>query len=177
MKEEIKCKICGKTFKSKAGLAGHMKIEHGIMKRITYPDEVAKRLKAVESQMKNFSGSVIPLISESFRGVQKTIEKTIETFEEISELTKDLTKRIFVLERSGIKPEKQSDKAIPKEQEHLKEPGLNQKKIILSDQAKERTKLLEDLLKEQLDRRDMLLKYDENGKPVVARKPQQRGIF
>ncbi len=46
---EIKCDVCGKTgFKSKAGLAGHKKIAHGADTRITYPDEIAKRLEAIE---------------------------------------------------------------------------------------------------------------------------------
>lgn len=48
----IKCDICGKeSFKSLAGLEGHKKILHGVDKRKTYPDDVSKRLEALESKV------------------------------------------------------------------------------------------------------------------------------
>jgi len=49
---ELKCDICGKIgFKSKAGLEGHKKIAHGVEKRKSYPDEIRKRLEAIEGQL------------------------------------------------------------------------------------------------------------------------------
>lgn len=45
----IKCDVCGKDdIKSKAGLAGHMKIAHSSDTRKTIPDEIGKRLEALE---------------------------------------------------------------------------------------------------------------------------------
>lgn len=50
----IKCDICGKRgFKSKAGLAGHKKILHGVEVRTkkTQRDEIEKRLQSIEVQI------------------------------------------------------------------------------------------------------------------------------
>lgn len=52
MKMVVKCEVCGKNdIKTKAGLAGHMKIAHGANTRKTVPDEIGKRLEALEAQM------------------------------------------------------------------------------------------------------------------------------
>jgi len=47
--KEIKCKLCGKTFKSESGLSGHMRLSHDEQRIKTVPDEIGKRLEAVEA--------------------------------------------------------------------------------------------------------------------------------
>jgi len=49
--EEVKCDICGKTFKDKSGLAGHKRLSHSEETRKTIPDEIGKRLEAIEKQV------------------------------------------------------------------------------------------------------------------------------
>lgn len=54
--EELKCDMCGKTgFKSKAGLAGHKKISHGIDTRKTVPDDIGKNLNALSESLEILS--------------------------------------------------------------------------------------------------------------------------
>ena len=47
--EEIKCDICGKIFKSLSGLEGHKRLSHSEQTKKTYPDEIGKRLAALEA--------------------------------------------------------------------------------------------------------------------------------
>lgn len=97
---KLKCNVCGKSgFKSKAGLAGHMKIAHGVEKHKTYPDEIGKRLEAVEGNLNKLAtawldnskvlrtndSNILDLISKltdscgkNFRSVQGWIETTTQ---------------------------------------------------------------------------------------------------
>lgn len=46
------CDVCNRGgFKSKAGLAGHKKIAHGVDIRKTVPDEIGKRLQKIEQML------------------------------------------------------------------------------------------------------------------------------
>jgi len=48
----IVCDVCGKTaFKTKAGLAGHQKIVHGVDKRKVCLDEVGERLAEINQKI------------------------------------------------------------------------------------------------------------------------------
>jgi len=49
----VKCPKCGQILKTRSGLAGHMKIMHGVDTRRTYPDEISQRLKAIENVIDN----------------------------------------------------------------------------------------------------------------------------
>lgn len=48
-KKEFPCPKCEKKCKSAAGLIGHIRLEHGELKKKTYPDEIADRLEAIEA--------------------------------------------------------------------------------------------------------------------------------
>ena len=49
--KELKCMVCKKTFKSRAGLTGHMRMQHGEVRKKTYPDEIGKRLDYIEKRL------------------------------------------------------------------------------------------------------------------------------
>lgn len=46
--DKFKCGICGKTFKSESGLVGHMRLTHDTQRIKTTPDQIGKRLEALE---------------------------------------------------------------------------------------------------------------------------------
>ena len=48
MDDKFKCGICGKTFKSESGLSGHMRFSHDEQRIKTTPDQIGKRLEALE---------------------------------------------------------------------------------------------------------------------------------
>jgi len=66
----VKCDICGKTgIKSKAGLAGHKQIAHSADTRITVPDDMGKRLEAVEKNQRrivDLTKTVVDTIKKSY---------------------------------------------------------------------------------------------------------------
>jgi len=47
----VECPMCGTLFKNRAGLAGHMRIEHGVEKKKTLPDEIGRRLEGLEADI------------------------------------------------------------------------------------------------------------------------------
>jgi len=47
----VKCEVCSREFKNKAGLVGHQRFSHSIAKVKTYPDDIGKRLENLESRV------------------------------------------------------------------------------------------------------------------------------
>ncbi|MBA7590492.1 hypothetical protein ES708_32615 [subsurface metagenome] len=78
----IKCDICGKTgFKSKAGLAGHKQIAHSADTRITIPDEIGKRLEAVEKNQLAVVDTLDKFVraaDKNFNSITGWIQKTTD---------------------------------------------------------------------------------------------------
>lgn len=71
------CEICGKTsFKSKAGLVGHKKIVHGIDTRKTLPDDIGRKLDALNVNLFVLSS----LFFRSMKGLVKEqyLEKNLK---------------------------------------------------------------------------------------------------
>jgi len=83
MEEKVKCPICAKTCKSPAGLAGHLRLEHGQQVKKTYPDEIGERLTALEKMV----------------GATGNPEKVFESEEE---LRKVLTGLLPAIEKYGL---------------------------------------------------------------------------
>lgn len=47
--DKFECDICGKTFKSEAGLVGHKRLSHDEGRIKTTPDKIGERLEALEA--------------------------------------------------------------------------------------------------------------------------------
>ena len=55
----VECPICGTLLKNRAGLAGHMRIEHGFETKKTFPDEIGRRLEVLEKKIQELSQKMI----------------------------------------------------------------------------------------------------------------------
>jgi len=194
----VVCPKCGATFKNAAGLSGHMRLMHSEQKLIIHQDEVAKRLRILEKQsitkedlqtvligcFKAYGEEVVQPITEIQKRIVMILEKVTIKEQEHIKGSESAVHRISESGQHKIPDEEEEPgHKIPDEEEEpghkipdeecIKQPGSEQKKISLVDQIK----LLEDLLKQQLDRRDLLLRYDESGKPIIEKKPRPRGMF
>ncbi len=90
----IVCDVCGKTgFKSKAGLAGHQKISHGVDKRRVGLDEVGKYLAEISQKFQlsfDFDKELGKRLAEMSQKVVDT-----SSFRELGEHLAEINKKMF----------------------------------------------------------------------------------
>ena len=71
MNKEFKCDICGKTFKSESGLLGHKRLSHSEQRIKSTPDNITKRMEALESRI---ASTTEVKTEDSVEGVIKALE-------------------------------------------------------------------------------------------------------
>lgn len=82
--DELKCTLCGKEFKNKAGLGGHQAWLHGVKKPTlgeTVRDGLAKlggRLSVIEGRVKGLEGRPLPMLADPGRVAPVTPEAMAE---------------------------------------------------------------------------------------------------
>ncbi|MBA7545700.1 hypothetical protein ES705_38074 [subsurface metagenome] len=98
----VKCDLCGKEFKDKAGLSGHIRLVHPAVKTVD-GHEIENRLSALETTIKTQAledcfkaelGTLEERLKVRFKALREHFENELQALREhlISQLEKRLTK-------------------------------------------------------------------------------------